>query len=91
MKIQLSKVLDLFASNIVNPKRAKARRMINSNLGEYMDNKIIFDRSEMITLELAISLAIKQNELIKDIDEIVYISTKKKFEECQQKIWKVLY
>lgn len=56
-----------------------------------MDNKIIFDRSEMITLELAISLAIKQNELIKDIDEIVYISTKKKFEECQQKIWKVLY
>lgn len=50
-----------------------------------------FDKQELITLELALSLAIKQNESIKEIDEIVYMATKKRFEDTQKKIWKVIY
>ncbi|MDD5651551.1 MAG: hypothetical protein PHF86_14245 [Candidatus Nanoarchaeia archaeon] len=50
-----------------------------------------FTFRDLITLDLAISLAIEKNESIKNIDSIRYESEKKSFEACQQKIWKVLY
>ena len=50
-----------------------------------------FDKQELITLELALSLAIKRNESIKDIDATIYLATKTRFEDIQKKIWKVIY
>lgn len=51
----------------------------------------MFDKKDLILLDLALGLAIKKNEEIKNIDKIVYESTKTRMQDLQKRIWAQIY